>query len=120
MTEAIQSPPLRDSWIKRGKYEFGKADLSFFPVDCLGARGKEELADYPAIGKPITLVYSFSEWSGDIAARKGGVTRPRDHAAMKKLIGHAHIGDYVRLTELAPRRYKVELISSDHGGVISV
>lgn len=118
MTKAIQSPPLTASWIERDKYEFSKADLAFFPADSLGARGKPEREKYPAAGKHVTLVYSFGEWLGDIAVRNSGVSRPRDHAHMKTLVRKAAVGDFVRLSELAPRRFKVELISSKDGRTI--
>lgn len=118
MSKSIQSPPLKESWIQRKKYEFRKEDLGFFPPDSLGARSKDELAHYPERGKAITLVYSFTEWSGDIAARKNGVARPRDHDSMKELVSRARVGDIVRLTELGLRRYKVELLSSGDGSVI--
>jgi hypothetical protein len=118
VTKTIQSPPLRKQWIVRHKYEFSKDDLGFFPRDSLGARSQLETTEYPNRGTPVTLVYSFGEWSGDIAVRKSGVTRPRDHDEMKRLISEASIDDYVRVTEIGHRRYKVELIYSKDGSTI--
>lgn len=96
--------------LKRNVFYIPAQHIDFFPADSLGARGKRELEMYPECGLPVKFDYGGEHSTCDIAATKSRL-RPRDTGPIRKFYeaNEAAVGDYVVITRVAPRSFKIEL-----------
>ena len=105
---------VEESWLKNQTLYFPKECAEFFPRDCFGARGEPERASLPARGVAVTLDYGADSVDTDITMGTDGRIRPRDRGSLRRFYAatRAERGDYVVVTRVAPRVFKLRLVKA--------